>query len=122
MLTPGSDLPESDFLRTLLKPLLEDFQHWFARSRSLLENYRINFLPEEEQNQLLDRVKQAQQELGAAQVMFQATDGQVGVETAVLIPWHNLVTECWKIAIKFRMENPELFRAGESGFSDAPQE
>jgi hypothetical protein len=108
MFSPGSNLPESDFLKTLLQPLLEDFQYWFGRSRSLLEGYRIDFLSEAHQAQLLERVKQAQQEVGVAQLMFQATDGRAGVETSVLVPWHQLVSECWQVSMKFRMENPGL--------------
>lgn len=108
MSNPGSDLPNSDFLKTLLQPLLEDFQYWFGRSRSLLENHTIDFLNREQQANLLERVKQAQQEVNTTQLMFQATDGQVGVDTSVLMPWHQLVTECWQVGMKFRMENPGL--------------
>lgn len=108
MISPGSDLPEADFLKTLLQPLLEDFQYWFGRSRSLLENHVIDFLGQEQQARLLERVKQAQQEVNAAHLMFQATEGQAGVDTSVLMPWHQLVTECWQVAMKFRMENPNL--------------
>jgi hypothetical protein len=108
MFSPGSNPSESDFLRTLLQPLLEDFQYWFNRSRSLLENHSIDFLGEEEQTKLLERVKQAQQEVSAAQVLFNATDGQVGVDTAVMVPWHQLVTDCWQVSMKFRMENPNI--------------
>jgi hypothetical protein len=108
MLTSGSDLPEQNLLKTLLQPLLEDFQYWFARSRTLLENHRIDFLSPEAQMDLLDRVTQAQQEVNTVQVMFHATDGRAGVETAVLLPWHKLVTECWQVGMKYRMEHPEI--------------
>lgn len=108
MFNPNSDLPESNFLKTVLQPLLEDFQYWFNRSRSLLENHVINFLDPEQQTQLLERVKQAQQEVSTAQILFQATEGQVGIDTSVLVPWHQLVTECWQVGMKFRMENPEI--------------
>ncbi|MEW5859705.1 MAG: DUF2605 family protein, partial [Cyanobacteriota bacterium] len=30
-----SNLPENELLKTVLQPLLEDFQYWFARSRAL---------------------------------------------------------------------------------------
>ncbi|NJN86941.1 MAG: DUF2605 domain-containing protein [Leptolyngbyaceae cyanobacterium SL_7_1] len=95
---------DSDVLKTLLTPLLEDFQYWFERSRVLLETQTIQFLGEEGQTQLLERVKQAQQEVSVAQTLLNATDGQVGVETAVLMPWHTLVTECWQVAVRFRLE------------------
>jgi Protein of unknown function (DUF2605) len=93
--------PEVDLLKTVLQPLLEDFQYWFDRSRSLLETYRIDFLDQEEQMTLLERVKQAQQEVSSAQALFQATSGQVGIDTSVMVPWHQLVTECWQVRIRF---------------------
>ena len=100
----NSNLPESNLLKTVLQPLLEDFQYWFERSRVLLETEEIPFLGVEKQADLLARVKQAQQEVSTTQMLLQATDGQVGVETAVLMPWHQLVTECWQTAIRFRLE------------------
>lgn len=103
----NSNLPESELLKTLLKPLLQDFQYWFGRSRSLLETETINFLTAEEQAKLLERIKQAQQEVNAAQLLFEATGEQVGVEMAVLAPWHHLVTECWKVAMRLRLQQSQ---------------
>ncbi|MBD2059715.1 DUF2605 domain-containing protein [Oculatella sp. FACHB-28] len=100
------NVPEPELLKTLLEPLLEDFQYWFGRSRTLLESQTINFLGDEKQAALLERVKQAQQQVSTAQMLMKATDNQVGVETSVLMPWHQLVTECWQVAIQFRLENP----------------
>jgi len=100
-----SRLPEPELLKSLLEPLLEDFQYWFGRSQSLLEAETIEFLGDEKQADLLARVKQAQAEVGVAQMLFSATDEQVGVEVAVLVPWHRLVTECWQVAVRFRSEN-----------------
>jgi hypothetical protein len=97
-------LPESELLKTILKPLLEDFQYWLGRSRSLFETETISFLTPEEQSHLLNRVKQAQQEVSAAQMLFNATDGQVGIETASMIPWHQLIAECWQVAMRWRTE------------------
>lgn len=100
--------PEQDLLKTVLQPLLEDFQYWFARSRTLLETEDIPFLSPEQQSELLARVRQAQQEVNTAQMLFHATGGQVGVETAALMPWHQLVTECWQVAMRFRSQRPAL--------------
>ena len=100
MLNPN--LPEPELLKTVLQPLLEDFQYWFGRSRSFLENESISVLSAEEQLQLLERVKQAQQEVISAQMLFQATGGQVGIDMKALMPWHQLVTECWKVAMRSR--------------------
>lgn len=103
MLNPN--LPEPNLLKTLLEPLLEDFQYWFARSRKLLENEEISFLGKEGQTELLARVQHAQQEVTTAQMLLRATEGQVGVEMEVLMPWHKLLTECWQVSMRFRMEN-----------------
>ncbi len=102
MLNPR--LPEPDLLKAVLEPLLEDFQYWFERSRQLLEREEIPFMSSNEQLDLLTKVKQAQQEVNTAQALFQATEGQVGVETAVLMPWHQLLTQCWQVAMRFRKE------------------
>lgn len=106
----NSNLPESELLRSLLKPLLQDFQYWFGRSRALLETERVNFLTSQEQLDLLERVKQAQQEVNAAQIVFEATGEQVGIEMAVLVPWHHLVTQCWKVTMQQRLPQ---FNAGQ---------
>ncbi|MEH2372560.1 DUF2605 domain-containing protein [Nostoc sp.] len=97
-----SNLPGTELLKTVLEPLLEDFQHWFRRSRHLLETEQISFMSEQEQSDLLWRVKQAQDELNTVRMLFAATDKQVGIEMATLMPWHDLVTECWNVAMRFR--------------------
>lgn len=95
---------EPELLHNLLKPLLDDFQYWFERSRTLLEGQSIDFLGEDAQAHLLERVKQAQQEVNTSALLLQATDGQVGVETSVLMGWHRLVAECWQVSIRYRLE------------------
>ena len=100
----NQNLPESELLKTLLQPLLEDFKYWFGRSQTFLENEKVSFLEPQQQSELLARVRQAQQEVSTAQLMFQATEGQVGIDMATLVPWHQLVTECWKVAIRYRSE------------------
>jgi hypothetical protein len=93
---------EQKLLKTILEPLLEDFQYWFSRSQNLLESERIDILSEEEQSGLLARVQQSQKEVAAAQMLFQATEGQAGIEMAVLMPWHQLVAECWQVSRHWR--------------------
>src|ERR671932_1173585 len=93
---------EQELLKSVLQPLLEDFQYWFSRSRSLLETEDIPFLSDQQQSDLLTRVKQAQQEVSTAQMLFDATDGQVGVETSTLVPWHHLLNECWQVGMRWR--------------------
>ncbi|MEA5582961.1 DUF2605 domain-containing protein [Nodularia harveyana UHCC-0300] len=95
-----SSLPGTEMLKTVLEPLLEDFNHWFTRSRELLETGQLSFMSHQEQSDLLLRVKQAQEELKAATMLFTATDGQVGIEMNTLMPWHRLVTECWNVSMR----------------------
>jgi hypothetical protein len=99
-----SNLPDTELLRTVLLPLLEDFQYWFVRSRDFLEKEQLSFMSQQEQSDLLTRVKQAQQEVNTAKMMFSATDSQVGFDMAIIMPWHQLVTECWNVATRFRSE------------------
>ncbi|WP_330202142.1 DUF2605 domain-containing protein [Cyanobacterium sp. Dongsha4] len=93
---------EKELLRKILLPLLEDFKYWFSRSSSLLESENMPFLSEEEQTRLLTRLKQAQGEVETARMLFNVTDGQAGVDTQVLLPWHQLVAECWDVARRWR--------------------
>ncbi len=93
---------EQDLLKTVLQPLLEDFAHWFGRSVTLLEKERISFLSEAEQDELLAKVKNAVQEVSAAQMLFQVTEGQVGIEPSTMLAWHKIVGECWQVATLFR--------------------
>jgi hypothetical protein len=98
----SSNLPDPNLLKTVLQPLLDDFQYWFTRSRDLLESQTISFMTPEQQADLLHRVTQSYQEVAAAQALLLATDGQAGVETSVLMTWHNLVTECWQVSMRLR--------------------
>lgn len=93
---------EKELLKTILVPLLEDFKYWFSRSHSLLESEKMPFLSENEQNQLLAKLKQAQEEVETAKMLFHATNGQGGVDTKVLLLWHQLVAQCWDVARKWR--------------------
>ncbi len=92
---------ENELLKSVLEPLLEDFQYWFSRSRSLLETEKISFLSDEEQSHLLERINQAQQEVNTAKMLFQATNSQAGIDPATMIPWHKLVSECWQISMRW---------------------
>ncbi|EFA71168.1 hypothetical protein CEP10_07800 [Cylindrospermopsis raciborskii S07] len=99
---PESNLSASQLLQSLLEPLLEDFEYWFARSQQLLENEKISFMTEQEQSDLLDRVKQAQLEVNTSRMLFNATGKQVGLDMATLAPWHQLLGECWRVGMRYR--------------------
>ncbi|AFY42027.1 DUF2605 domain-containing protein [Nostoc sp. PCC 7107] len=99
-----SNLPGTELLKTVLEPLLQDFDYWFARSRHLLETEQLSFMSRQEQSDLLLRVKQAQAELNTAKMLFTATNQQVGINMTTLMPWHQLVSDCWKVAMRFHQE------------------
>jgi hypothetical protein len=115
--------PEKELLKTVLEPLLQDFNHWFSRAQNLLESERLTFLSQQEQAQLLQRVKQSQQEVVSAQMLFQATGGEVGIESRILVPWHQLVAECWQISLKWRhLKNSELEKPSTATRLEVPLE
>lgn len=95
-------------LKKVLEPLLEDFQYWFDRSRKLLESETIEFLGEERQNDLLNRVIRAQEEVSSAKMLLEATGCQAGVDMSVLMPWHRLLTECWQVSMRLRSERSQF--------------
>ncbi|TAF04216.1 MAG: DUF2605 domain-containing protein [Nostocales cyanobacterium] len=102
-----SSSPTPELLQSLLEPLLEDFEYWFARSRELLQNEKISFMSYQEQSDLLNRVNQAQAELNTAKMLFAATGKQVGIDMATLMPWHQLLRECGKVGMRYRQLKQE---------------
>lgn len=103
----SSNAPEPELMKAVLQPLLNDFKHWFDRSINLLESETIDFLSEHEQQELLSRVRQAQQLVVASQSMSQATGNQAGVDMPVVMSWHQLVHECWNVGIRFRQQQAQ---------------
>lgn len=102
---PSEQPTEKELLKTILEPLLEDFQYWFGRYRSLLELEleQMTFFTAQEQAQLLlERIKQSQQEVSTAQMLFEATGSKAGIDSKMLLSWHQLVAECWNVAQKWR--------------------
>ncbi len=97
-----SNLQGSELLKDVLQPLLDDFQYWFARSRQLLEAEPISFLTAQQKSSLLARIKQAQDEVSTAKMLFSATQGQVGLNMETIMPWHKLLVECQKVAMVYR--------------------
>jgi Protein of unknown function (DUF2605) len=93
---------EQELLQTILQPLLVDFDYWFTKSKELLEREQIAFLSNLAQAELLDRVKQAQQEVTVAKLLFHAVDGQAGIEPSQMVAWHQVVTECWHVSMQLR--------------------
>jgi hypothetical protein len=93
---------EQELLKSVLEPLLEDFQYWFDRSHNLLKSEKLSCLTETEQMALLARVENTQKEVNAVQMLVAATEGKAGIAASMLVPWHQLVAECWQVAMKHR--------------------
>lgn len=102
---PPTDLPnDANLMKTILPPLLEDFQHWFARTLEMMATRDVSFLTAEQQQNLLGRVQLAQKQVSASQVLSSATDSQAGIEMPVVMAWHKLVHECWGVSLRSRQE------------------
>ena len=104
-----NELPDDpNLLKAVLPPLLDDFQHWFGRTITLLESTQASFMTPEEQADLLSRVQHARQQVSASQVLASATDSQAGIDMPVVMGWHKLVHQCWGVAIRIRKEQGTL--------------
>jgi len=108
----ASESEQKELLKAVLEPLLDDFQYWFSRSRSLLESEQVSVLSPQEQANLLQRVKTAQQQVTATKSLFQATGSQVGVEMSTIAPWHQLVAQCHQVAMQHRQQQQQSLRQG----------
>jgi hypothetical protein len=96
-----SNTADPEMLKKLLEPLLEDFTYWFDRSQKLLSSKRLDFLPETDQQALLERVEHAIKEVGVAIALFRVTGHQVGVDMATMKPWHALLMECQAVGMRY---------------------
>jgi GTP-binding protein EngB required for normal cell division len=76
-----------------------------SRSINFLEKEEIDFLSIEEKTDLLNRVQAARNEVSVAQMLFTATDEQVGIEASTMLQWHKLVSECWQVAMRWRQSS-----------------
>lgn len=97
-----SAFQDSEVLKYILEPLLEDFDYWFGRSLLLLEEEEINFLTESQKTDLISRVTNTLQAVKTAKMMYKLSGEQVGVEVQAMMPWHNLLMECQAVGMKFR--------------------
>lgn len=96
----NSNLSNAQLLKVILEPLLEDFQYWFDHYEQILENEKIQFMSENEQFDLMQRVKTAKNQLITAKMLFAATNQQAGIDMTTVTSWHQLVTECWSVGMR----------------------
>lgn len=100
---------EPELMKAVLGPLLEDFDYWFSSTAQSLRTIPGSQSGDQpggqpgnqpqgllDQQSLLQRLDRAQAEVNAARSLLQATDGQAGIDPAILAPWHQLVLECWQ--------------------------
>ncbi|NJN31525.1 MAG: DUF2605 domain-containing protein [Synechococcales cyanobacterium RM1_1_8] len=102
--SPQPSVSEPELFKTVLTPLLQDFQFWFKRTRELLEQEQLAFLGSQEQAELLNSLRETQRQVTVAQSLLEATHGETGIELAVLMPWHQLVLDCWQISTLFQQQ------------------
>ena len=107
MALPSVPPEDINLLKAVLPPLLNDFQHWFGRTITLLEEQNLSFLSPTEQTDLLTRVRAAQKQVSVSQTLCSATDSQAGIEMKVVMSWHKLVNECWSVAMRYRKDNAD---------------
>ncbi|NEO88156.1 MAG: DUF2605 domain-containing protein [Spirulina sp. SIO3F2] len=86
----------SELVPALLEPLLDDFLYWFGQSIDRLETAPLAFMDAAEQQQLLQSIQTAVQEVRSAKALLQATG--VGVAPETLATWHHWVMQGWHVA------------------------
>jgi hypothetical protein len=99
--------PQETLLQQILDPLLQDFIGWFDDSKTFLEaETTAQVLSPEHCDGLLQRVMEAQSQVNTMRTLLLSTEGQVGVDTAMVQVWHRLVMECWQAARTVREQTP----------------
>ena len=97
---PGN--PDAPLLQSVLEPLLDDFQYWFSESKILLNSPKADCLNAEQRKSLINQIETALQEVATARILLLTTDGQAGVETSLVMSWHQQVLQCWQAAQQIR--------------------
>lgn len=100
-----SDIPDQSLMKAILEPLLDDFQYWFSEAKALLASPKADCLVAEQRKTLMERIGTAQKEVSAARILFAATDGQAGVDMAMVMNWHQLVSQYWRVSSHIRQIN-----------------
>lgn len=93
---------DSEVLKNIFEPLLEDFVYWFGRSLTLLETEELNFMTSNQKLDLINRIKETLQAVQTAKMMYKLSGEQVAVEVQAILPWHNLLMECQAVGMRFR--------------------
>ncbi|NJK63132.1 MAG: DUF2605 domain-containing protein [Synechococcaceae cyanobacterium SM2_3_1] len=92
----------SELLKQVLDPLLEDYHYWFDRSQELLESGPLEVISAADQSQLLAQVRDAQAELRAAESLYRLSENEVGIDPKLMAKWHRLLMACADLGLKYR--------------------
>jgi len=99
----GAESSAGELLDQVLNPLLADFEDTFVRGLFLLEHCPDRVLPEDRRVALIERLSQAQAELGAARALRSAAPTPMALDMATIQPWHALVVEVWSLSSAMRL-------------------
>ncbi|MGF1522483.1 MAG: DUF2605 domain-containing protein [Leptolyngbyaceae cyanobacterium] len=94
--------PDTPLVQSVLEPLLNDFQYWFSESKTLLTSPQADCLEAKQRQSLIGQIEVAQREVATARTLLLTTDGQAGVETSIVMNWHQLVLQCWQASKQIR--------------------
>ncbi|MEM6715311.1 MAG: DUF2605 domain-containing protein [Cyanobacteria bacterium P01_F01_bin.56] len=103
--TEPTNQPEPPMMQVVLEPLLEDFQYWFGETQTLLNSPQADCLAARDRETLLQEIATAQRAVATAKTLLLATDGNAGVDLAVVGQWHQLVNKCWRTSRDIRQQN-----------------
>ena len=87
-------------MESLLRSLLDDFDHWFQRGEQLLETCPLSVMGASEQAELRARLQEGRKAVAATRALTAASSQPVAVSMEAMTPWHGLVTEVWGLASK----------------------
>ena len=96
----SSDAEGGDLLRSLLASLLADFDHWFTRGQSILEQCPDSVLASGDRLELAERLADGKRSIAATRSLLRASSEPVAVSMEAMAPWHQLVMEVWALSAR----------------------
>ena len=87
-------------MESLLRSLLDDFDHWFWRGEQLLETCPLSVMGATQQAELRARLQEGRKAVAATRALTAASSQPVAISMEAMNPWHGLVTEVWGLAAK----------------------
>ena len=87
-------------MESLLRSLLDDFDHWFWRGEQLLETCPLSVMGATQQADLRARLQEGRKAVAATRALTAASSQPLAISMEAMNPWHGLVTEVWGLAAK----------------------